>query len=394
MLQATDLIVFSDDWGRHPFSCQHLIARLLANNRVLWVNTVGYRRIKWCAYDIKRVAEKVSAWFAPTGPHTYTPHAANLRVISPPCLPFGKIGLVRRFNAVSVCRAVNRASKQWGFADPLLLTTLPSAADYLGHLGERLRIYYCVDDFTKWPGTHGALMHALEERLLSKVDVVIASSEKLAMTRRREGIPTHLITHGVDLEHFKSIDKAEPADILRSHCGPVVAYFGLIDERCDLPLLTQLAESMIDVLFLIIGPWRVKPGRLARLHNVRIVGHVPYNNLPAFLVCVSALILPYVVNELSESVNPLKLKEYLATGLPVVATPLPEVVKLGDLVNTAGDADGFRASLYRVLNAGRRYTPSLEAFLSQETWEVKAEQFSAIVQAALSASRNSQTHAC
>lgn len=384
MLKGFDIIVVSDDWGRHPFSCQHIVKYLMASNRILWVNTVGYRKLNFNLYDIKRSFEKICKWFLPNikrglreKDNTSDP---NLRVINPICLPFGQFAAVRALNAASISWSVRRAKNEWNLFDPILITTLPTVADLIGRLGERLAVYYCVDDFTSWPGVDGKLMRKLEEKLLPMANLVIATSTKLRKTRTNGRRPTTLLTHGVDINHFRSVGKVPTAPEVQDLQRPVVGYYGLVDQRCDLPLLANLAKEMADVTFLIIGPWRVDPTPVAAMPNVRIVGKVAYAQLPSYLAPVSVFILPYVMDELAESINPLKLKEYLATGLPVVASPLPEVIKMRHFLSIACGLEEFRNALRRALASGGAYSKELKNYVMKQSWARKAEEFSNMVE--------------
>lgn len=380
MIKGRDLIVLSDDWGRHPFSCQHIIKRFLPHNRVVWVNTIGYRSIQINQYDFERAHGKIMSWLSNAASKKYTRKNYNPLILNPVCIPFGKIPLVRKFNTWSVTGMVKKIIKQHDINDPIVITTLPTTADFVGNLGERYSIYYCVDDFTQWPGVHGNLMLALEKQLLNKVDLVIATSEKLRQTRNNGIRSTRLLNHGVDVEHFRAIGKAIPSKAVSDLKSPVVAYYGLIDERCDLELVQDLASSMKEVTFLIIGQWRVNPGKLSILPNVCITGPVSYHDLPAYLARVNALIMPYVMNELADSINPLKLKEYIATGLPIVATPLPEVVKLQRFVRTAEGHHLFSQAISTALDSTHGEDMELVNFLSKNSWDAKAEEFSVMLE--------------
>ncbi|HPI98668.1 MAG TPA: hypothetical protein PLV56_07970, partial [Synergistales bacterium] len=204
MMKDNDLIVFSDDWGRHPFSCQHIIKRFLPDNNVIWVNSIGYRSMKLDLYDLKRAYEKIWNWvMSPASKQGKEILARNFHVLNPPCLPFGSIPAVRRLNTWSIVSSVRKAMKVQHLYRPIVITTLPTASDFMGAFDEKLSVYYCVDDFTQWPGVDGELTRTMEETLLRKVDLIIATSEKLQRTRLNGKRPTQLLTHGVDVEHFR-----------------------------------------------------------------------------------------------------------------------------------------------------------------------------------------------
>ncbi len=381
MISGCNIVVLSDDWGRHPFSCQHLVKQLLPYNRVLWVNTIGYRKLTLTAYDIKRSFEKIGNWFKPrVKVEGEMKLPENLRVLNAICLPYGEYKIVRIFNRIMISRLVHKEYKKWAFSDPILLTTLPTAENFVDRVSAKLSVYYCVDDFTLWPGSEAELIQNLEDQLLPQVDLIVATSEKLAHTRKAGGRKTQLLTHGVDLDHFGSVHQARPAPEVEDLSSPIVAYFGLIDERCDLSLIAYLATTMPKVTFLVIGAWRVDPAPVSNFSNVHIMDKVDYEKLPSYLARVSALILPYLVNELTESVNPLKLKEYLATGLPVIATSLPEVVKLNRFVRTASGPKQFKEMLDKALTCRKAGDQeNLQSYLSSESWTAKAEEFSGFI---------------
>jgi hypothetical protein len=106
MIKNHDFIVFSDDWGRHPFSCMHIMKRFLPFNRILWVNTVGMRLPKLTFYDLRRSIEKIGSWFGRSTSREELP--ANLTVISPVMIPFNNLAGVRKLNRMSVIRAVKK----------------------------------------------------------------------------------------------------------------------------------------------------------------------------------------------------------------------------------------------------------------------------------------------
>ena len=95
-------------------------------------------------------------------------------------LPYSNVGAIRAMNRASVLRTVNAAVRELGLADPILVVTVPNAADYLGAFGERLSVYYCIDDFTQSPGANTGQLAEWEEELLRRCDVVLATAESLS----------------------------------------------------------------------------------------------------------------------------------------------------------------------------------------------------------------------
>jgi glycosyltransferase involved in cell wall biosynthesis len=107
--------------------------------------------------------------------------------------------------------------------------------------------------------------------------------------------------------------------------GPVIGFYGLIEDWVDLEVIRHMAAARPDWSFLMIGEVKTDTSAVRRLPNVHFPGRRPYQSLPGYCRKFDIAVLPFVVNELTLAANPLKVREYLAAGLPVVATPLPEV---------------------------------------------------------------------
>src|SRR5208283_5183942 len=170
----------------------------------------------------------------------------------PPMLPFSELAGVRLINRASVVRSVRNRMAAFGIIDPILVTTVPNACDCIGRCGESGVIYYCVDDFTEWPGLAQKLVRKMEDELIEKSDRLIATSQKLFDRLSKSGKPAYLLTHGVDTEFFQQNIAREHA-LLDGISRPRVGYYGLFDERSDHALLAELALRMPDVSFVITG---------------------------------------------------------------------------------------------------------------------------------------------
>ena len=371
-----DFIVFSDDWGEHPSSSQHLFRRLLAaGHRVLWVNTIGMRAPTISLADARKIVLKMSKMFRRSrGGGPARDSFENLHVVQPFMLPFSNIGLVRWLNRRSVLGSVRQLAQQHGLRQPIVVSTVPNACDFVAELGARRVVYYCVDDFAQWPGLNHELVRKMECDLIDKSDVLIATSEKLYQRLEHHGKPTHLLTHGVDIEHFST--QAPPSPRLARLSRPRALYFGLLDARTNQDLLVEVASRARDWSFVFVGPVEGDAGRLQRLSNVHLLGPASYAELPAFVSGSDVLILPYVLNELTAAISPLKLKEYMATGKPIISTPLPEVVKMGACVMLGRETEEWVAGLALALQADiaeRRKRSRM--WLVGESWGDKAREF-------------------
>lgn len=376
--ETSDLcfLVFSDDWGEHPSSCQHLFRIIGRRYPVLWVNTVGMRTPRPTLTDASKALRKLRKMIFGAEARQRT-HSENLSlsVCQPPMLPFAISSLSPRVNRTSVIHAVRKRLAELNMKRPLFVTTVPNASDYVGACDERRVVYYCVDDFSEWPNYQKTLISRMEEKLIDKSDVFIATSRKLFDKLSIHGKPSYLLTHGVDLDHFgRNPVKEHP--VLQNIPMPRVGYFGLFDGRTDQELLANVAERMPTVSFVITGPLDTDVAGLKPLSNVYFTGALPYSELASVVGGWEACILPYVQSEQTRAINPLKLKEYLATGKPVISTPIPEACRVGDLVHIAETAEEWiemiRTSL---LGTGSKDHAQRNAFLANESWDKKAGQF-------------------
>jgi glycosyltransferase involved in cell wall biosynthesis len=222
----------------------------------------------------------------------------------------------------------------------------------------------------------------MEQRLIEKSDLVVVSAGKLLESKRVHNPRTHLITHGVDIEHFRKACLPEtviPEDIARIK-GPIIGFFGLIADWVDLEAIRAIASSRPEWSFVLIGEVRTEISKLQALSNVHFLGRKPYALLPAYCKAFDVAILPFVWNELTLAANPLKMREYLAAGLPLISTPLPEVLRLRHVLYTARAADEYIAHIERLIASGRTGPAlSISREMDTESWDAKVEELSSLM---------------
>lgn len=379
MIEGNDIVCFSNDWEADPLSKKHIIQRLAKKNRILWVNGIGNRNPTASARDIKRIFRKLGQFWQ--GCREVAP---NINVFTPIVIPFHGSRIANWINPRFYRWSIRRACRQLGFDKPITWTYAPSCADVAGTLGERYIVYHCVDEFSKFTGADKAGIAAMEQKLLDKADIVIVSSEALLKSKSLQNPNTFLVTHGVDYDHFAKacLPETETPEECANLKGPVIGFFGLVADWVDLEVVRHLAVARPEWNVLLIGEVQTDVSKLQNLPNVHIIGRRNYKSLPSYARLFDVAILPFVLNELTLAANPLKVREYLAAGLPVVATPLPEVQRLGRLVRQATTGDEFVAAIDRLLLEGRR-GPSAEAsrLMRSESWDAKVEELSGLVSA-------------
>ncbi len=380
MIEGHDIICFSNDWGGDPLSKKHIMSRLARRNRVLWVNSIGNRNPTASARDLKRIARKL--WDFGCGCRHVQD---NLYQFTPVAIPFHGSPAARAFNRRWLALTLRLVCRQLRFRDPITWTFVPASADVAGNLGERKLIYHCVDEFSEFTGTDKAAILDMERRLIEKSDTVIVCSTPLYEAKCRYGVNTHLVTHGVEVEHFrKACDPATlvPAAIAGIR-GPIIGFFGLIEDWVDLRLIRSLARRRPDWSFVLIGKLNTDDAPVRGLANVHLLGQKSYRELPGYCKAFSVAILPFVINQLTIAANPLKLREYLAAGLPVVSTAIPEAERLNGLLRIGHNDEEFFQHIERFLAEGRTGPDrAASSAMESESWDQKVEHLSRIVETA------------
>ena len=394
MSEPAPLIVFSDDWGRHPSSCQHLISKLLPHRRVTWVNTIGTRPpgLNW--NTLTRGVGKLRSWLPLSGGRkppvpsqtspvlsqtqgAYAPRSEPL-VLNPKMWPSFWPRLARGLNRRLLTRALARVAEAMP-APPVVITTLPLMADLVGRVRAARWVYYCVDDFSVWPGLDGRTMRDMEAELVPKVDIAIAVSETLQAHLAKLGKPSHLLTHGVDLDFWRAPVSGDAPVSLRDVDAlpkPLVVYWGVIDRRTDIAFVKALGGAMPDGTILFAGPQDAPDPALLRLSRVRTLPPLPFADLPALAARTAVLIAPYADLPVTRAMQPLKLKEYIATGKPVVVRKLPATAEWADCVDVVETPEAFaRAVLARLREGVPETQKQARERLAGEGWDAKAEQF-------------------
>lgn len=372
----TCFVVASDDFGEHPSSLQHLIRYIPEKYPVVWINTIGMRNPKFTLRDLKKIILKsrkmVGSLLQKKGEMEKT---GNIQVCQPPMIPCAGFSLVRKINKIMVCSMVKKILNKINAKKVVFIITAPNACDFIGEFGEEKVVYYCVDDFSEWPGLKKSLVKSMQDELIEKSDVLIAASENLSQMLGARGKPVHLLTHGVDLNHF-SRELREEHPLLRGIPGPRVGYFGLFDDRNDKKLIEDLACQMPEVSFVITGNVETDVSSLKARGNVYFTGAISYAELPAMARGWDMCMLPYKLNDFTDSIQPLKLKEYLATGKPVLSTPIKEALRLKEYILVGETVQSWEKQIRGHINGGVPEGQSARKnFLQEESWGKKAEKF-------------------
>ncbi len=375
-IAARPLVVFADDWGRHPSSCQHLVRNLLGHREVVWVNTIGTRppRLDWST--AKRVVGKLKQWSPFSREAKSSEPSAEVnspRVVAPKMWPSFRSRFGRSLNRKLLHRSLRPIFESFP-QPPNVVTTLPLVADLVGELPANRWTYYCVDDFSVWPGYDGDTMLRMERDLVPKVDEIVAVSDTLVKHIGTFGREAKLLTHGVDLDHWKR-DGTVPSEFTKLP-EPRVVFWGVIDQRMDTRFLQRLDSSLAAGSIVLIGPKEDPDPVVLNLSKVRILPPLPFDSLPAVARASSVLVMPYADLPVTRAMQPLKLKEYLATGKPVVVRGLPSTREWADCCDVCDTPEAFAESVKNRIETG---VPAEQLGnrerLIHESWSGKAKLF-------------------
>jgi glycosyltransferase involved in cell wall biosynthesis len=362
------VVYFGNDWhAENRTSSHHVAARLAASMPVLYVDSPGMRAPNASGRDIRRAWRKIREALR-------RPRAMgnNLWHCTVPQLPFRRVPGVNAFNYAFSRWAVRRAMRVLGTPAYISWFVAPHPGFLAHRLGEAFCVYYCIDDYAAHPGVDAATIAARDLDLSRRADLLFVAPPALVASKQAINVNTRYSPHGVDAALFaRAMDPAtELPSAARDLTKPVVGYFGSIHEWVDVELIEWLARERPRWTFLLVGHAAIKVPGLSALPNVRLVGAQPYAELPAWAKAFDVAIIPYRRNRQVENANPLKLREYLATGKPVVAVSNPEIAKFAQWVRIAEGREAFLAEIESALSEDSPAAAAARmAAVADQTWD-------------------------
>jgi glycosyltransferase involved in cell wall biosynthesis len=368
------IVYFGNEWfAENRTSSHHMARRLAQSANLLYVDSPGMRAPTSSGRDLKRIWNKLTQ---ATRLPTRTPQ--GLWHCTVPQLPWRSMPGVDKLNRWFGAWAVRRAMRHAGIDEAILWFVVPHPSFMLDAVPHQRAIYYCIDDYAAHPGVDAERIRACDAQLTKECDHVFVAPPALVDAKKAVNPNTSFSPHGVDVALFAQAQAPAtvvPAAAAALHGkGPVIGYFGLIAAWTDVALIEWLAQQRPQWNFLLIGHASVDVSSLARLPNVTLAGPQPYETLPGWAKAFDVAIIPYLQNQQVRNANPLKLREYLATGKPIVSVPTPEVDRFAAVLHVA---DGREAFLSAVEVALHENTPELcaarMAAVVEMSWEHRAQ---------------------
>jgi len=295
-------------------------------------------------------------------------------------VPFGSSDLALSRNMTLTLPYVYRYIEKNGFAHPdILLVSQLQMAELLDKVDAKVNVLRLTDDISSFRHLPDKI-RMLEKKAVERADIVVVTSvvlrERLSSIRR----DVVYIPNAVDLEFYHAADRSIPPEYRRLK-GPIVVYIGAIDYWFNTDLVAFLATYYPKVNFVIIGVPRISLASLEDFKNVHLLGARPYSKLPRYLWNASVGFIPFKKLPLVESVNPLKLWEYMACGLPVVSTRWQELARLGSPAFLADTLEEFAEKLSEALEAAHdtSFKKRCMNFAANNTWDKRAQQILRLV---------------
>jgi glycosyltransferase involved in cell wall biosynthesis len=250
----------------------------------------------------------------------------------------------------------------------------PMAFPFTRHLSPISIVYDCMDQLSAFAGAPPEL-NALEAELLTRCDLVLTGGHSLYEAKRDRHHNVHAFPSAVDVDHFATARTwlSEPED-QRGIPAPRIGYYGVIDERLDLPLIAGLARSRPDWHIILVGPViKVDPSVLPQAANIHYLGPKRYEELPTYVAGWDVAVMPFARNEATRFISPTKTPEYLAAGKPVVSTSIRDVVRAygeSGMVRIADTVDAFVSAVEQSMrdDAAARIM-RIDEHLKDQSWD-------------------------
>ena len=374
-LSGQSIICFAgeDWWYHHPHSKNHILKRLAAHNRVLFVNsiTMGLPSISSPDFfqKIRRKLRSYLRWLrkVPEG----------LWVMTPINVPVYGSRLVRALNRLLLLLQIRLVMLILNLRHPIVWVAIPTAADLVSSLSAKLLVYQVSDkyDFNEDSALSRVVIRDMDARLKQRAAVVMYSGRKLyeeAETRHR-----YFLEQAVDFERFANLPPETPQDIATIP-RPVLGYVGGVDwYTMDVPLIEQVARMRPDWHWVFIG----SKSNVVQVSapNIHFLGPKPYSELPRYYRHIDVCVLPWNQQNVFTSYgSAIKVREYLATGKPVVISPLYEYLQTPG-VRIYRSTDEFISLVAEALSSDTQGARQLRQDAVRDcTWDVRAREVASL----------------
>ncbi|QGU00566.1 UDP-galactopyranose mutase [Candidatus Syntrophocurvum alkaliphilum] len=261
---------------------------------------------------------------------------------------------------------------------PVVYFTIPQHIQLVDQYNPALVVYDSLDEpveeFAPWEKHY--------HLAVKQSDLVITTSDKLFNLAKGINPNTYLVPNGCDYAHFSQAANKNlpvPADIINIP-QPIIGYIGAVASWCDMGLIEKIAQTHSHCSIVLIGPlFNLNQNQIPNLPNVHWLGYKPYQELPNYAQRFNVGIIPFRKSQMTSSVNPIKMWEYLATGMPVVTSAIPEINKFAEYIYYSEDDNQFINNIAEALANQDDKWPRM-ALAERNSWTIRARQILQIIE--------------
>lgn len=301
---------------------------------------------------------------------------ADFWVYSPFSLPVHHISGARKFNEILLHYQIRRVANKLRLDNPLIWVACPAACEVAIKIKKKILVYQRTDRYEEYLNVDSSTISAYDRKLKASADLTVFVNRLLYDEEKDQCLKAVYLDHGVDYEIFSMAEQiAQKPEDMAVIPGPVIGFFGGIDDHTsDITLIEKVAELLPEMSFVFIGKASANVSGLQKKKNVWLLGQKPYEQIPYYGKCFNVAIMPWRQNRWIEACNPIKLKEYLALGKPIVSTPFSELDKYLDVVYRARTPEEFAQSIKRALaeDSDKRIAARRQK-VAGASWDGKAE---------------------
>jgi glycosyltransferase involved in cell wall biosynthesis len=396
MLHDKSIICFGgeDWWYHHPHSKNHLMQRFArAGNKVIFVNSISMGLAPMKSGEVlPRIRRKLKS-YAKLARRT----EEGITVVSPAVIPFFGSRAAVATNRRLLAAQISLLAKRRGLSKPILWIAIPTAVEAVGHLNESLVIYHVSDKYdanTMDHATDPALIRELHNRAIETADLVFYSSRKLLAEAERGQEKSHLLEQAVDFDHWSTVSRGDLSvpDEIEGIPHPRLGYFGAIEPwLIDQDLIKEVAHKRPKWNWIFIGN-KSRGLEIESLLTVHFLPPVPYADLPRYAAGFDVCVLPWNTEVPFTSYgSAIKVREYLASGKPVVISPLPEYEPMSNVLRIAHNRNQFIDLVADALKEKDTERPrARQDAVRDGTWDARAEWVSGLIEQKLAEKSHSR----
>ena len=352
-----------------------------AGNKVIFVNSISMGLPGLAHKDLlPRIKRKLGS-YSKLARQT----EEGITVVSPASLPFFGSAVARKLNRRMIGAQIRKLARSRGLTKPILWIAIPTAAEMIGAFDESAITYQVSDKYdanTMDHATDPALIRRLHEQAIDRADLVFYSGRKLFDEATRGRDHSYLLEQGVDYERWSKVTTLSIAPEIDKIPHPRLGYFGAIEPwLVDQELIKRAARERPSWQWIFIGN-RSRGIEIEDLPNTHFLPPVQYEELPAYAAGFDVCVLPWETEQAFTSYgSAIKVREYLASGKPVVISPLPEYEPMGDVLRIARSRDEFLRLVEDALNENDETASARrQASVASGTWDARAEWVSELIE--------------